>query len=110
MAVTHVNIGDRRIHMTAYNPHDAKSLLFCEFVLGRVKELLDGVSEQEARDWLIAHVANEDERAGLRKLFEMLDGGFTLPRGAPYAVDPKDVRNELHIIEKLRTERRWMEK
>jgi hypothetical protein len=55
MAVITVNIGRKRVALTAYCPDDALGLAACEFVLARVAELFaELVREDEVRAYLIA--------------------------------------------------------
>lgn len=93
-----MNIGELRVHVTAYCPRDALGGLYCEFVLGRLKEILDNTTEADARAWLREHVADAGE------LFDLLDAGYALPVGDPFSIDPTNPIAELRIVQHLKRE------
>lgn len=98
MAVIGVDIGERRIWLTAYNPADALSLLYCELALAIAREALDGMTAASARAWLEEHVPDT------RELFALLDQGWELPREVPigeFPVSPQDAAYELPIVTQL---------
>jgi hypothetical protein len=95
MPVISINVGPKRVHVTAYCPDDALGLLACEYVLGRAAEVLDGTSEQDLRAWL---VARDPEVADL---FAKLDAGWKLPKGDERSVDPSNTMAESRIVRHL---------
>ncbi len=102
MSVISLDVGRYRVHVTAYNPRDHLSLLYCEYVLGRLREMVQGVTDADVRTWLEAHVPDT------RELFALLDEGRELPplsRPGEYPVDPANAEQELRIITHLKRER-----
>jgi len=99
MPVVSIAIGPKRVHLTAYCPDDELGLLACDYVLARAAELLDGTSAAELRRWLI------ERQPDTAELFRMLDAGWRLPKGDPYAVDPSNVQAETRIVRHLIRER-----
>lgn len=96
MAVVTVNIGTKRVALTAYCPDDALGLAACDYVLERVKDVLGvGVSPQAFREYLIA------KNPEWAEVFKMIDDGWQLPLNPPWSVDPRNIRCELRIIEHL---------
>lgn len=99
MPVVSLNIGPKRVHLTAYCPDDELGLLACEYVCRRAAELLDGTTADELWSWLIAR---DPVYAELKRL---LDAGWRLPKNGDYTVDPKNVLPELRIVRHLIRER-----
>ncbi|MBI5866600.1 MAG: hypothetical protein HZB38_19205 [Planctomycetes bacterium] len=99
MPVVSINIGPKRVHLTAYCPDDELGLLACDFVLARVTELLDGTSDEDLRRWL---VERDPEIAGL---FGKFDAGWKLPKSGEFTVDPSNAPAEARIIRHLLRER-----
>ncbi|MBK8915055.1 MAG: hypothetical protein IPM64_10735 [Phycisphaerales bacterium] len=99
MPVISVNVGPKRVHLTAYCPDDELGLLACDFVLARAAELLDGTSEAELRRWLI------DRDPAIAELFAKLDAGWKLPKNGEFTVDPSNAPAEARIIRHLLRER-----
>lgn len=99
MPVVSINVGPKRVHLTAYCPDDELGLLACDFVLARAAELLDGTNEADLRRWLIER---DPEIAGL---FAKLDTGWRLPKGGDFTVDPSNASAEARIIRHLIRER-----
>ena len=99
MPVVSINIGPKRVHLTAYCPDDELGLLACDFVLARATELLGGTSEQELRKWLIER---DPEIVGL---FARLDAGWKLPKAGDDTVDPRNAPAEARIVRHLIRER-----
>ncbi len=99
MPVVSINVGPKRVHLTAYCPHDALGLLACDFVLARAAELLDGTSETELRRWLI------ERDPAIGDLFARLDAGWKLPKTGDFTVDPSNAPAEARIIRHLLRER-----
>ena len=100
--VKSINIGDYRVHLTAYNPRDALSVLYCIFVVERVCELLDNTSVETAHAWLREHVPDCGE------LLDRIESGDKLAREfeiGEYPVTPGQEKFELPIIGKLKAER-----
>ena len=99
MPVVSINIGPKRVHLTAYCPDDELGLLACDYVLARAAELLDGTSEAELRKWLIER---DPEIAGL---LAKLDAGWRLPKASDDTVDPRNAPAEARIVRHLIRER-----
>lgn len=99
MPVISINIGPKRVHLTAYCPDDELGLLACDYVLARAVELLDGTSEDELRLWLI------DREPEIAKLFAKLEAGWKLPKTGDFTVDPSNAPAEARIIRHLLRER-----
>ena len=74
MPVISINIGPKRVHLTAYCPDDELGLLACEYVCARAAELLDGTHENDLWAWLI------EKDAGYAELKRLLDAGWRLPK------------------------------
>ena len=103
MAVVAVRIADAIIYLTAYNPRDALTELYCLMVLERTRKLLDGTTFPEARAWLEEHVPDTVD------LFAKMDQGLALERETPigvYPVDPRNAMAEAQIVAHLMSERR----
>ncbi|MFO0836908.1 MAG: hypothetical protein U1D55_00155 [Phycisphaerae bacterium] len=99
MPVVSINIGPKRVHLTAYCPDDELGLLACDYVLARAAEMLDGTSEADLRRWLT-------ERDGaIVELFAKLDAGWKLPKNGVFTVDPSNAPAEARIIRHLLRER-----
>lgn len=99
MPVVSINIGPKRVHLTAYCPDDELGLLACDYVLARVAELLNGTTESDLRRWL----AERDP--AIAELFAKLDAGWRLPKNADLTVDPTNVSAEARIVRHLLRER-----
>ena len=99
MPVVSINIGPKRVHLTAYCPDDELGLLACDFVLARAAELLDGTSDKDLRRCLIER---DPKIAGL---FAKIDAGWKLPRNGEFTVDPSNAPAEARIIRHLLRER-----
>jgi hypothetical protein len=99
MTVITVNVGPKRVALTAYCPDDALGLAACEFVLAKVAELFtEPVSEQALRTYLV----EQDPEWAV--VFEMMDQGWRLPKSPSYPVSPSNVKNELRIVRHLMRE------
>lgn len=99
MAVVGIQIGPKRVYLTAYCPEDEVGLLASEYAVFRAAELLDGTSEAELRAWAIAR----DPEAA--QLFAALDAGWRLPKNPPDTIDPSNPLSELRIVRHLIRER-----
>lgn len=99
MPVISINVGPKRVHLTAYCPDDELGLLACDYVLARAAELLDGTRDEDQRRWLIGR---DPEIAAL---FAQLDAGWKLPRNGEFTVDPSNAPAEARIIRHLLRER-----
>ena len=99
MPVIAINVGPKRVHLTAYCPDDELGLMACDYVLARAAELLDGNSEMELRRWLIAR------DPAIAELFAKLDAGWKLPKSGDFTVDPTNAPAEARIIRHLLRER-----
>ncbi len=99
MPVISINVGPKRVHLTAYCPDDELGLLACDYVLARAAELLDSTSEPELRRWLI------ERDPAIAELFARLEAGWKLPRTGDFTVDPSNAHAEARIIRHLLRER-----
>ena len=96
-----VNVGQRRIMVTAYNPTDALSLLYCRYLLERIATVVGDVTEEEVHAWLRANVP------GASELLDMIEEGWELEREVPkgeFPVTPGQEKAELRIIGWLKRE------
>lgn len=99
MPVVSINIGPKRVHLTAYCPDDELGLLACDYVLARAAELLDGTGEADLQRWLI------ERDPAIAELFAKLDAGWKLPKSGEFTVDPRNAPAEARIIRHLLRER-----
>ncbi len=99
MPVVSINVGPKRVHLTAYCPDDELGLLACDYVLTRAAELLDGTTEAELRRWLI------ERDPAIADLFAKLDAGWKLSKTGNFTVDPSNASAEARIIRHLLRER-----
>ena len=99
MPVVSINIGPKRVHLTAYCPDDELGLLACDFLLARASELLEGTSEADLRRWLI------ERDAAIAELLAKIDAGWKLPKNGEFTVDPSNAPVEARIIRHLLRER-----
>ncbi|MCK4340143.1 MAG: hypothetical protein KAY37_00280 [Phycisphaerae bacterium] len=95
MPVISINIGPKRVHLTAYCPDDELGLLACDYVLARAAELLDGTHENN----LWAYLIEKDE--GYAELKRLIDAGWRLPKNGDDTVDPRNIKAETRIIRHL---------
>jgi hypothetical protein len=99
MSVVSINVGPKRVRLTAYCPDDALGIAACEYLLQRVAEVFkDGVDETALRAALI------EKDAEWAEVFRMLDAGFRFERNDSLPVSPSNVGAELHIVETIRRE------
>lgn len=99
MPVVSINVGPKRVHLTAYCPDDELGLLACDFVLARAAELLNGTSETDLRRWLT------ERDPEIAELFVKLDAGWKLPKAVEFTVDPSNAPAEARIVRHLLRER-----
>jgi hypothetical protein len=103
MAIRSINVGDKRIHICAYNPSDRLALLYCEFVAARVAELLGPtISQAEAHAWLRQH------RPQSAALLTAAEAGIPLPREVPigqFPIDPTEAGPQAEIAAHLAAQR-----
>jgi hypothetical protein len=99
MPVISIDVGPKRVHMTAYCPDDELGLLACDYVLARAAELLDGTGEGELRRWLT------ERDPEITELFAKLDAGWKLPKNGEFTVDPSNAPAEARIVRHLLRER-----
>ena len=91
MSVLGVNIGTKRIWMTAYNPSDVISRAYCVFAVHHAVSRLSEVPLTEVHAWIREHLPKVP-----------LDGN--VPRDVPpnsYPVTPGEERFEVPIIAHL---------
>ena len=97
-----VTIGDKRIWVSAYNPADALSLLYCRFVLAAIKEELGNVPVELVHQWLRSNVP------GAADLLDKIEQGWELERDVPpdrFPMTPGGGAAEQRIIAELIKER-----
>ena len=83
MAIRSINVGDKRIHICAYNPSDRLALLYCEFVAARAAELLGPtISQTEAHAWLRKH------RPACAAMLDAVEAWVQPPREVPIGQFP----------------------
>jgi hypothetical protein len=99
MPVVSINVGPKRVQLTAYCPDDELGLLACDYVLARAAEMLNGTTEVELRRWLI------EREPVIAALFAKLDAGWKLPKSGDFTVDPSNAPAEAQIIRHLLRER-----
>jgi hypothetical protein len=99
MPVISINVGPKRVHLTAYYPDDELGLLACDYVLARAAELLNDTSDADLRRWLV------ERDAEISGLFAKLDAGWKLPKNGEFTVDPSIAPTEARIIRHLLRER-----
>jgi hypothetical protein len=99
MPVVSINVGSKRVQLTAYCPDDELGLMACDFVIARAAELLDGTSDEDLRCWLI------ERDPAIAGLFAKLDAGWKLPKNGEFTVDPSNAPAEARIIRHLLRER-----
>jgi hypothetical protein len=99
MPVVTINVGPKRVCLTAYCPDDLVGALACEFVLGRCLEMLSGTTEEDMRRWL---VWKQPDLAGL---FAKLDAGMPLSFDNSLTIDPTNADAEYRIVKYLMRER-----
>ena len=99
MPVLSINVGPKRVHLTAYCPDDELGLLACDYVLARAVELLGGTSDEDLRRWLIGRDPE------IAELFAKLDAGWKVPKNGKFTVDPSNAPAEARIIRHLLRER-----
>ena len=99
MPVVSINVGPKRVQLTAYSPDDELGLLACDYVLARAAELLHGTAEAELRKWLT------DRDPAIAALFAKFDAGWKLPKNGDFTVDPSNAPAEARIVRHLMRER-----
>jgi hypothetical protein len=99
MPVISINVGPKRVQLTAYCPDDELGLLACDYVLARAAELLGGTSEADLRRWLV------ERDPAIANLLASLDAGWRLPKNPDLSVDPTNVNAETRIVRHLLRER-----
>ncbi|HQL53640.1 MAG: hypothetical protein KA383_20060 [Phycisphaerae bacterium] len=99
MPVVSINVGPKRVHLTAYCPDDELGLLACDYVMARAVELLNGTTQADLRRWLI------ERDPAIAALFAKLDAGWRLPKNGDFTVDPSNAPAEARIVRHLLRER-----
>ncbi len=103
MAIRSINVGDKRIHLCAYNPSDQLARLYCEFVVARAIELLEAtVSQADAHAWLRRH------RPASAPLLDAVEAGMSPPREVPigqFPIDPTEAGPQSEIAAYLTARR-----
>ncbi len=104
MAIRSINVGDKRIHICAYNLSDRLARLYCEFVAERAMELLGlTISQADAHAWLRKH------RPDSAALLDAMEAGMALPREVPigqFPIDPTEAGPQAEIAGHLTARRR----
>lgn len=99
MAVITVNIGPKRVALTAYCPDDELGLAACDYVLNKVRDMVqDGVSEEELWKYLM----EKDDKWKFIKT--ALDNGWELRKNPPLSINPSNHGAEMRIVDYLRQE------
>lgn len=96
MSVRTINVGPKRVAVTAYCPDDTLGLLACELVLDRLEKLFEKPLTMETFKKCLIEL--DPEHA---ELFRMLDEGYVLPKASRFPVSPGNVREELRCIRHL---------
>lgn len=99
MAVAHIDIGDAALWICSYNDRDPKTLLYCQWLVGRVKELLEGTPVCEVHAWL------RERFPQAKEFLDLMESGAVIPRNAPFGqftVTPGEEIYELPIIARLK--------
>ena len=103
MAIRSINVGDKRVHLCAYNPTDRLAMLYCEFVAVRALELLGStISQAEAHAWLRQH------RPASAPLLDAGEAGMSPPREVPigqFPIDPTEAGPQSEIAAHLTARR-----
>ena len=103
MATRSINVGDKRIHVCAYNPCDRLARLYCEFVAARALELLGStISQADAHAWLRQH------RPASAPLLDAVEAGTPTPREVPigqFPIDPTEAGPQSEIAAHLTARR-----
>lgn len=102
MAFGEVQIGDARIHLSAYCPRDALTELYCELVITAARECLDGITEAEVLRIIEQRCA---ARPGVAELVAAVRAGERPERLADigtYPVDPRNAAAEAEMVGRLR--------
>jgi hypothetical protein len=98
MPISNVNIGTKRIWMTAYNPSDELARVYCAFAVSKAASVLRDIPLDEVHGWI---------RKRFPHLSEMLDAverGEEVPRDIPigeYPVTPGQEEFEAPIVTHL---------
>jgi len=106
MSIADVNIGTKRIWLTAYNPSDALSQAYCAFAVARAAEALRDVPLAEVHAWIRKRLP---ELAGV---VDSVEAGEAIPRDVPvgsYPLTPGQEVFELPIaahLQRLRAMRK----
>jgi hypothetical protein len=110
MPIADVNIGTKRIWLTAYNPSDALAQAYCAFAVARAAAVLREVPLAEVHAWI------REQLPGLAAVVDAADAGDPIPRDVPvgsYPLTPGQERFELPIaahLQRLRAMRNGVEK
>jgi hypothetical protein len=98
MPIADVNIGTKRIWLTAYNPSDALARAYCAFAVARAAKTLRDVPLDEVHAWIREHLP---ELAGV---IDAAEAGQEIPRDVPagsYPLTPGQEQFELPIASHL---------
>lgn len=101
--VTSIDIGNKRIWVTGYNPSDSLSELYVVYVLGRMTELLDQTPLSEVHAWLRNNVPDS------AKFLDRIERGERPVRRVPagkFPASPTDYKFEKPIIDFLLAKKR----
>jgi len=106
MPIADVNIGTKRIWLTAYNPSDALSQAYCAFAVARAAETMREVPLAEVHAWIRKRLPE------LATIVDAADTGQEIPRDVPvgsYPLTPGQEMFELPIaahLQRLRAMRK----
>jgi hypothetical protein len=98
MPIADVNIGTKRIWLTAYNPSDALAQAYCAFAVARAAEALRDVPLTEVHAWI------RQKLPDLAGVIDAVEAGQEIPRDVPvgsYPLTPGQEVFELPIAAHL---------
>ena len=99
MAAMTLNIGRKKVAVTAYCLDDIYGLGCCEYALQRIEAMFERpVPEVEVRAWLLA------KDPCWADVFAQLDAGQPLPKNPAFAVDPSNVQGDVACAMHMRQE------
>ena len=79
-----INVGKKRIWMTAYNPSDELAKMYCVMLMDMVMEKISDITQEEAHAWLREHYPDTSQ------YLDMVEAGKTPVRD--YESDEHPVR------------------
>lgn len=98
MPIADVNIGTKRIWLTAYNPSDALAQAYCAFAVAKAAEVLRDMPLAEAHAWIRKRLPE------LASVVDAIETGEEIPRDVhvgSYPLTPGQEGFELPIVAHL---------